>query len=300
MHLEVFLTLVLLFYGAAFLVIPRNHLFGFKNSKTLSCDYVWARANRLLGILFELISLVLIVEILMSCAMNVFYTTLGLLIALAFIFVNRTSSIDYEYAKKNNFVDFGDDVPVSAPSKKKKSKKNGHSGLTFAASKKFSLMFCLFCAFLIFVSYAWIARSSEFFPQQIFTYYSADNIASGYLERGVYLRFANIAFWLVQIACASVLIVISVFFSKAKFLNRPFSLHVSISEVAFAYAASFAILLALVNYHLLAKNLSGLVGFDYVFSILFGLMLIFSVWTILFVKSARNGASLVASKKRKP
>lgn len=300
MHLEVFLTLVLLFYGAAFLFIPRNYLFGFKNSKTLSCDYVWARANRLLGILFVIISLLLLLEIIMACSVNFFYMTLCFLIALAFIFVNRTSSIDYEYAKENNLIDFGNDAPVSAPSKKKKSKKNRHSGLTFAASKKFSLMFCLFCAFLIFVSYAWIVRSSEFFPQQIFTYYSVDNIASGYLERADYLRFANIAFWLVQIACASALIVISVFFSKAKFLNRPFSLNVSISEVAFAYAASFAILLALLNYHFLVKNLAVGIGFDYVFSILFGLMLIFSVWTILFVKSARNSGSLVAPKKSKP
>lgn len=300
MHLEILLTLIILFYGFSLLFVPRNHLFGFKNSMTFSCDYVWTRANRLWGILFALSALLLLGAIFMGISSRLFFFCICALTLFSYFIANRASAIDYEHAKKNNLIDFGADAPLAAPQKKKKSKKNREAGLTFAASKKFSLMFCLFCAFLIFLSYAWIARSSEFFPPQIFTYYSVDNIASGYLERGVYLRFANIAFWLVQIACASALIVISVFFSKAKFLNRPFSLNVSISEVAFAYAASFAILLALVNYHFLAKNLSGLVGFDYVFSILFGLMLIFSVWTILFAKSARNGASLVASKKNKP
>lgn len=290
MHLEILLSLIILFAGFAYFFVPRNHLFGFKNDKTFSCDFVWARANRLLGISFAFISLLLLLEIFMACPVNVFYMTLCLLIALAFVFVNRASAIDYERAKKNNLVDFGADAPLAAPQKKKKSKKNREAGLTFASSKKFSLMFCLFCAFLIFISYSWIVKSSEFFPQQIFTYYSVDNIASGYVERGGYLRFVNAAFWLVQIICALVLIVISVFFPKAKFLNRPFSLRVSTSEITFAYAACLAIFMALINYQFLAKNLSARANFDYLFTLLFGLMLIFSVWTIMFARSAKNSS----------
>ena len=288
MHLEILLTLIILFYGFSLLFVPRNHLFGFKNSMTFSCDYVWTRANRLWGILFALSALLLLSAIFMGISSRLFFFCICALTLFSYFIANRASAIDYEHAKKNNLIDFGADAPLAAPQKKKKSKKNREAGLTFAASKKFSLMFCLFCAFLIFLSYAWIARSSEFFPQQIFTYYSVDNIASGYVERGGYLRFINAAFWLVQIVCASVLIVISVFFPKAKFLNRPFSLRVSTSEITFAYAACLAIFIALINYQFLAKNLSARANFDYFFTLLFGLMLIFSVWTILFAKSAKN------------
>lgn len=291
MHLEILLSLIILFDGLAYFFVPRNHLFGFGKKKTISCDYVWTRANRLLGILFALSALLLLSAIFMGISSRLFFGCLCVLMTFAFYIASRTSSIDYEYAKKNNLIDFGEDAPLAAPQKKKKTKKDREAGLTFASSKKFSLMFCLFCAFLIFISYAWIAKSSEFFPPQIFTYYSVDNIASGYVERGGYLRFINAAFWLAQIVCASVLIIISVFFPKAKFLNRPFSLRVSTSEITFAYAASIAIFTALINYQFLAKNLSARANFDYLFTLIFGLMLIFSVWTILFAKSAKNSAT---------
>lgn len=283
MIFEVFISIVLIFCGAACYFALRNNHIGFRTKKTRSCDYVWQKANALIGILLGMLGSLLFVLSYCGIAFKDFYTIFIIFFSIIIVFSSFQTSKIYNQAKEKNLIDFGSDCPKDLKPKKK-SKKAKDADFTFSAGKKISALYCSFCAFLIFLAFAWIKNSLQLFPEKIPANFNVSDYANTFILRDSYAHHFILSFWIVQLCCALALLISAMFFSKSKMFNSPFSLKVSLSEIAFTYAATLAILLAVTNYVLLTSALKLPANGEFLFSVTLPFSVIFLLWTIVFYR----------------
>lgn len=277
MALQAYLSLIFAAFGALAFFAPRNAYVGFRSRASLAGDAVWRRTNRAAGGFAAASSCVLLILSSRGISMGAFVAAMGVCAALSCAIARRVSLSPSASADTEK-------VPgKAAPKKSRKGPKRG-GGLVFGGPRRTSVFFCAFCVFLIAASYAWVFRTGEFFPADVFLASEPDGGAAFLVGRGPYMAAVSYIFWGVMALCAAVM-VFKANFAKVGTSSAP-SPAVSKSDVMFACAASAALAISGGNYAVLAFNTAPGLSADILFSLAAPPAGAAAVWAALFMRDA--------------
>lgn len=280
--IHIFISITFFTAGAFMYFLPRNPIFGMRSKYTVASNALWSKYNKISGAAISGLG-----ALMFACAANgrpldsewvVFSLAAG--IAALFFFSKR----DYEKAKSKGLTDFDSDVPQSGQPKTKLSQKVG--GFTFSKENGANVFYCLFCAFLIFVFYAWFRHVSGFMPQKVVSHVNSSGVADGVVSSGDLFFALNTLFGVVLVFAVLAGTVFAKFFKGRA--TAPFSLKTAPICAAVAVATLCCGLIAQINYLICAVSLPSFDLKDFSLCIFWAYCASFGAIAILIAASERG------------
>lgn len=275
MILQFFLSLIILLCGVACFFVPRNTLIGFKTKHSYASNEIWKRSNRLAGVLFIVLGIVLMCAAKYEIPRNTFFHILlaGMIALVVF------SSV---YAFKLYRI-----LPSDEPITKYVAPRKKEINLTFSKERRSSIFFATLCLALIGVSYFWMLDCFGFFPEKLFI---LNPDGSKEMMKGTkddYIFLMQIVFFADLLVGALIFIATANIYKRNPTHIKPYSFKQPMSNLFFACIAMMSLLIADINYVFLKSTLMAYPDSESTLTMTMPLLGIFVVWFAIFKKEAR-------------
>lgn len=289
---HVFISVAFFAAGVLMYFLPRNPIFGMRSKYTLASGALWSKYNKISGAAISGLGALMFARAASGRPLDIGIVLFALASIFAALFF--FSKKDFEKAKSEGSVDFDYGASNNASQKGDSSEKSGK--LAFSKENRVNVFYCLFCAFIIFVFYAWFRHVSGFMPQKVAIHVNSSGVADGAIARGDLFFVLNTLFGAVLICAALAGAVFPKFFKRAP---APFSLKIAPICTAAAVAAVCCGLIAKINYLICAVNAPHFDLKDFSLTLFFAYFASFGAVAVLIAASSRNKRKSLNRKSEK-